>query len=238
VQNTNETKVTKVKINTEWYDDLCRLYQKTKCLELSEASSNLRNILWEQVKGIVHGRVHEFIRERKSVLLLRDRDLSQKLFQESFFIFVKAADIWDTNRKTKFITFLGDILDQEILNIIRLDKYGKDRHYKINNKLKYFTGEEQVHLYDETSKEREDVLIEIKDLMESMPFQNEIERDIIYTLVYGKAGDWGKLQKKSGLKPINFNKLRKLTVEKVKSYILDKSSTKVKDVITEIINEK
>ena len=228
----------RAKINTEWYDDLCSLYQKTKTLELTDVANALRNIFWDQVRGIVHGRVHEFVRIKKPSLLLRDRDLVQKLFQESFFIFCKACNIWDKKRKTKFLTFLGDILDQEILNIIRLDWYYKSRDRKLEGKLRDQVVDEPIPFFDEEQQEREHVLEEVKVLVENFSFGSEIERDIVRTIIYGKVGDWIRLRKKSGLGIGKFNKVRQEIIEKLKSYIKEKSSPKVRDVILEIVSEK
>ncbi len=228
----------RLKINTEWYDELCLLVQRTKTLDLEAVSSSLRNILWEQVRGIVHGRVHEFVRVRKPSLLVKDTDLAQKLFQESFFIFCKACNIWDKNRKTKFLTFLGDILDQEILNIIRLEYYHRSRSRKLEGKLKGQVIDESIPFYDEESRERDLVLEEVRTLIESYKFSSKLERDIINTIIYGKVGDWVKLRKKSGLGVAKFNKTRQLVVEKLKTYISEKSSSKTRDVILEIVSEK
>jgi hypothetical protein len=228
----------RAKINTEWYDDLCSLYQKTKALELLDVSSSLRNIFWDQVRGLVHGRVHEFVRVKKPSLLMRDRDLTQKLFQESFFIFCKACNIWDKKRKTKFLTFLGDILDQEILNIIRLDWYYKSRDRKLVGKLKEQVIDEPVSFFDEEKQEKANVLEEVKLLVENFNFESEIERDIVRTIIYGKVGDWVRLRKKSGLGIGKFNKVRQGVIKKLKIHIEEKASLKTRAVILEIVSEK
>jgi len=233
-----ERRAKRAKINTEWYDDLCSLYQKTKALELLDVSNSLRNIFWDQVRGLVHGRVHEFVRVKKPSLLMRDRDLTQKLFQESFFIFCKACNIWDKKRKTKFLTFLGDILDQEILNIIRLDWWYKSRDKKLVDKLKDQVIDEPVSFFDEEKQEKASVLEEVRSLIENFKFESEIERDIVNTIIYGKVGDWVKLRKKSGLGIGKFNKVRKAVIEKLKNHIKEKSSPKTLAVILEIIGEK
>ena len=235
----------KGKINTEWYDDLCLLYQKTRDLGLTEISIIFRDLLWDQVRGIVYSRIQEFIKHRKSALLLKDYDLSQKLFQESFFIFTKAVDKWDPNRKTKFITFIGDILDQEILNIIKLDGYAKKKHTKISSKLKDFHKGTEPEFFDETAIEKKAVLAEVEELINNFsfscypdPMKNQLDRDIVHTLIYGKLGDWGKLRKKYKMSLSDFNQFKKDSVNRIRTYILEKSSPKVKYVLSEIVNEK
>lgn len=228
----------KPKINTDWYDDLCLVYQKTKKLELNSVANSLRNVFWEQVKGIVHGRVHEFVRNKKPSLLVKDRDLIQKLFQESFFIFCKACNIWDKKRKTKFLTFLGDILDQEILNIIRLDYYYKSRDKKLEVRLREQIIDEPIQFQDEERQERESILEEVRTLLENFTFSSNIERDIVHTMIYGKTGDWTKLRKKSGLGFGKFTKTRQEVINKLKEYIENSTSQKTKAVIVDIISKK
>jgi hypothetical protein len=222
------------KPDTKWYDDLCLLYQKTRIPEL-------RNVLWDQVRGIVHGRVHQFIREKKVSILLHNQDLCQKLFQESFFIFVKAVDIWDPSRNTKFLTFLGDILNQEILNIIRLDLYYKTRDKKLEDKLKlHYPIEEQVNEsrdYDEDF-ERQEMLEEMKTLFENYPFKNQIDRDIVYTMIYGKMGDWSKLSKRLGVGLGKLYKMRLQIIEDLRNYIEAHCSTRLKCILQELLVEK
>jgi hypothetical protein len=227
----NEFLVYKDKRDTGWYDDLCDLYQRTHI-------ASLRNILWEQVRGLVHGRVHQFIREKKSTILRRDPELCQKLFQESFFIFVKAVDIWDRKRRTKFLTFLGDILNQEILNKIRLHLYHRQRDWKLEMKLKM--SEDFVpHTppFKDNAFEREEFYDEIRTLFENFSFADEIDRDIAYTMIYGKIGDWAKLQKKSGLGIGGFYRKRMELIEKLRTYITDSSTPKMKAIIEEIMSE-
>jgi hypothetical protein len=228
-------KQTKPKPNTNWYDDLILLYQKTRDLGLKSVSSELRNIGWEQMRGIVQGRVHKHIRERR---LIGDRDLVQKLFQESFFIFVKATEIWDFTRKTKFLTFLGDILDQELMNIVRLDRYHKGRDRKIESKLRSQVVSEPMTFFNEEDHEKEQVLSEVKGLLESFSFEEPSERDVAFTFIYGRSGDWMKLQKKYGLSISKFNRLRKLVISKLKNHILTNSSDKVKALLEGILKEK
>src|SRR4030043_698356 len=225
----NEFLLHKDKRDTSWYDDLCDLYQRTHL-------TPLRNILWDQVRGLVHGRVHQFIREKKSTILRRDPELCQKLFQESFFIFVKAVDIWDRRRRTKFITFLGDILNQEILNKIRLPLYHRQRDWKLEARLR--TSDDfasQTEAFKDNDFEREEFFGDVRTLFENYSFTDQLERDIAYTFVYGKIGDWTKLQKKSGLGIGVFYRKRTELKEKLKAYILDNSTPKMKAILDEII---
>lgn len=218
------------KKDTKWYDDLCDLYQRTHIHEL-------RNILWEQVKGLIHGRIHEFIRERKTYLQ-RDPELTQKLFQESFFIFCKAVDIWDRNRKTKFITFLGNkFLDQEIMNIIRLESYHRQRDQKLQHKIRDDVLQ-KPEIKDECDFEKEELLEEIKKLVENYSFDNSLERDIAFVMTYGKVGDWARLQKKSGLGIGKFYKLRLLVSKKLRDHIDINCSPQLKEVLKDFLKEK
>jgi DNA-directed RNA polymerase specialized sigma subunit len=220
----------RAKLETGWYDVLCQLYQDTKITEL-------RNILWEQVKNLVYGRVHAFIR-RKKFSVLADKELCKKIFDDSFLIFIKATEIWDKNRKTKFLTFLGDILDQEILNIIRLDRYHKSRDKKLEGKLKKQVVDEPIKFFSYRDQEKEEILGEFKELFESFSFKSKLERDIIYTMVYGKMGDWTKLRKESKMSVGKFAKIRQQISIELKEYILEKSSPRMKDVLKEILEEK
>jgi len=220
----------KAKIETAWYDDLCILYQRTKI-------PDLRNLLWEQVKNVVYARVHEFIREKKPYLR-KNKELSQKLFQESFFIFIKATDIWDKKRKTKFLTFLGDILDQEILNIIRLDNYHKARDKKIEDKLRREILDEPFSFSGEEQYEKSEVLEELRILFENFNFSSQLDRDIINTIIYGKVGDWVRLQKKSDLSAGKFNRRRREVLGELRGYIEKKGTPRVRAVIKEILNER
>ena len=227
----NEFLLHKDKRDTGWYDNLCDLYQRTHI-------DSLRNILWEQVRGLVHGRVYQFIREKKATILRRDPELCQKLFQESFFIFVKAVDIWDRKRRTKFLTFLGDMLNQEILNKIRLHLYHRTRDWKLEVKLK--ASEDFVahtEPFKDNAFEREDFYADIRTLFENFAFSDEIDRDIAYTLVYGKIGDWTKLQKKSGLGIGVFYKKRTDLIDKLRVYILENSTPKMKAILEEVLSE-
>lgn len=227
----NEFLLRKGKRDTGWYDELCELYQKTHI----EA---LRNILWEQVRGLVHGRVHQFIREKKAAILRREPELCDKLFQESFFIFVKAVDIWDRKRRTKFLTFLGDILNQEILNKIRLHLYHRQRDWKLEKKL-LASSDFVPHTepFKDNAFERDEFFYDIKALFESFSFDDEIDRDIAYTMVYGKIGDWSRLQKKSGMGIGVFYKKRTDLVKKLKVYVIENSTPKMKAIIEEIMGE-
>lgn len=222
--------MTKPKPDTKWYDSLCSLYQQTKIPEL-------RNILWEQVKLLIYQRIRKFVNEKKGIELKKNTDLLQRLNQEAFFIFTKATEVWDPARKTKFLTFLGDILDQEIMNIIRMDWYYKTRDFKICRKLMYESSVEQIPIEQEQFEKKE-FLEEIKNLLANYGFESELERDIIYTVIYGVAGDWAKLQKKSKLSVAGFSKVRKKITEKMKKYILDNCSEKQKAVLKEILGEK
>lgn len=217
------------KKDTRWYDDLLDLYQRTRITEL-------RNVLWENVKGLIYGRVHEFIRDRKTYLK-RDPEMCQKLFQESFFIFQKACDIWDINRQTKFLTFLGDILDQEIMNIIRLESYHRTRDYKLKGRIK-----EDVlqipEVRDEVDFERDELLEEVKRLMENYSFDSALERDIAFVMAYGKVGDWARLQKKSGMGIGKFYKLRLQVSKKLRDHIHTNCSTQLQAVLKDFLKEK
>gem|GEM_PF-2947313 len=225
----------RAKIDTNWYDDLALLYQKTRDLGLVQVSSSLRNIGWECMRGIVHGKVRDLIKTNR---LLQDRDLCQKLYQDSFLIYTKACDIWDYKRKTKFLTFLGDILPQELKNVVSLDRYHSKRDYKLEKRLRKQVIDEPIRFFDEIDQERNLVLEEIRELLEKFSFGSEIERDVANVLIYGRLGDWSKLQKKSGLKSGNFAKVRKGVVDKLKSHILTECSEHTKNVLKEILGEK
>lgn len=214
--------------DTSWYDDLCLLYQKTKIPEL-------RNVLWEQVKLLLYSRVRGFINEKKSAILKKDPDLCQQLYQDVFFIFQKACDIWDPSRKTKFLTFLGDIVDQEILNIIRLNLYHKSRDNKIKTKL---NAEFELPVSTTEDFEKEELLSEVKQLFENFSFNSMLERDIVYTTVYGKSGDWSRLQKKSKKSIADFFKLRTEVMEKLKKHVLDNCSPRMKEILQNVLEEK
>ena len=217
------------KRDTAWYDDLCKLYQKTKIPEL-------RNVLWEQVKLLIYGRIRDYINGKGGFNLKRDPELCQKLYQNAFFIFLKACEIWDETRKTKFLTFLGDILDQEVMNVVRLDWYHKTRDYKMGAKLKV---ENPLEIPPEQEAfEKNDFLEEIKILFENYTFNSMIEKEIVYTMVYGVSGDWSRLQRKSKLSIANFAKLRRKTVENLKNYVLDNCSEKQKTILHEMLEEK
>jgi hypothetical protein len=223
------------KINTEWYDDLVLLYQKTKGLGLKEVSSSLRNIGWENLRGFIHGKVHEHIRTKR---LQYDRDLCQKLFQESFFIFCKVIDIWDPSRKTKVMTWLGDCLPQELMNNVRLTQYHKSRDRKIASRLRNQVVDESATFDNEEDQERKSVLEEVHDLLENLTFNTDLERKIAFTMIYGRAGDWRRLQKSSGLGAGKFGKVRKQVVEKLRSYIMDNCSIRAKEILTDLVLEK
>ena len=225
----------RLKINTDWYDDLVLLYQKTKNLGLNDVSASLRNIGWDCLKGFVHGRVHEHIREKR---LMHDRDLCQLLFQESFFIFCKVIDIWDPSRKTKVMTWLGDCLPQELMNRVRLDQYHRTRDRKLERRLQDQSVDEPAHFFNEEDQERKSALEEIRNLLENAPFSSELESNVASTMIYGKVGDWSKLQRSSGLGIGKFNKVRKQVIENLRSYIMEHCSKRVKDILCEIIAAK
>jgi len=228
-----------VKRDTVWYNDLCILYQRTKALGLDKASADLRNILWDQIRSFVHGRVYDFIHEKKASILRKDPDLCSKLYQESFFVFLKACDIWDQERKTKFMTFLGDIINQEILNIIRMDLYYRTRDRKLAIKL---SNEHKVERENETTGEenfeKDELFEEVHFILENFAFGDELERDIVFTTLYGRMGDWAKLQKKSGLSLSVFYRMRAQTIQKLREHILSCCSDKMKDVLKEVLAEK
>jgi len=229
-----DKKITKVKFDTSWYDDLALLYQKTRDLGITYASTELRNLGWNQIQGIVYNRVHTYIRKRKS-LVLSDKDLVQKLFQESFFIFVKALNIWDRNRKTKFLTFLGDILNQEIMNIVRLDRYHKTRDYKIEKRIQNQKIDEPIRFFDEECIEKESVLEEVKVILNSIVFETQLERDLVNTIIFGDAKDLSKLRKSSKMSVLTFLSFKDKIKERLKQEILSKSSEKTKSIIKEIV---
>lgn len=229
-----EKKLTKVKFDTSWYDDLALLYQKTRDLGVIYASTELRNLGWDQIQGIVYNRVHSYIRKRKTSVL-SDRDLCQKLFQESFFIFVKALDIWDRNRKTKFLTFLGDILNQEIMNIVRLDRYHKTRDYKIEKRIQSQKIDEPIPFLNEESIEKEGVLEEVKVILNNIVFETQLERDLVNAIIFGDTKDLSELRKSSKMSVLTFSAYKDQVKEKLKQEILSKSSEKAKAVIQEIV---
>lgn len=218
------------KTDTKWYDDLVVLFHKT-------GIESIRNVLWDQVKGLVYGRVHDFIRQ--SSYLRYDNDLCQKLFQESFFIFVKAVDIWDVTRKTKFITFLGAMLDQEIKNIIRLEHYHKNRDKKIEVKIKDKTPPHNWILPShETNLDRNEFFEEIREIIENFPFENQTERDVVFTIIYGEMGDWSKLRKRLDIGIGKLYKIRAKAIERLRIHIKENCSEKMKTVLGEVIAEK
>ncbi|OGM08244.1 hypothetical protein A2Z67_00905 [Candidatus Woesebacteria bacterium RBG_13_36_22] len=235
----------KEKRETLWYDDLCKLYQKTRIPEL-------RNILWEQVKLLLYSRIRKFVTEKKSSILKRDPDLVMQLYQDAFFIFQKACDVWDPTRNTRFLTFLSDIIDQEVLNIIRLDIYHKVRDSKIKKRIEdemeCFNWPGQIGRATERKKifvepstctedfEKEKFFEEVRHMFENYCFENQLERDIVYTTVYGKPGEWVRLQKKSRMSIENFYKLRDATMTKLKHFILENCTKHMKDVLCEVLN--
>jgi hypothetical protein len=220
----------KEKKDTLWYDKLCILVQEVKETEPA-ASSALRNILWEQVKLLLYARVRDFINEKKSAILKRDPELCQQLYQDVFFIFQKACNIWDPARKTKFITFLGDIIDQEILNVIRLDLYHKNRDRKIFKRM----SENFEGLPDKSDVDRGKTLEEVKHLFENYSFKSELERMIIRTIMYGKKGDWLRVQRKSHMVAGNFYRLKRETINRLKTYLLENGSPYLKEYLEDII---
>ncbi len=216
--------------DTEWYDDLCKMYQRTKIPEL-------RNVLWEQVKLLVFSRVRKFITDRRGTALRRNPELCQKINQESFFIFLKACDRWDPARGTKFLTFLGDILDQEIMNIVRLDWYYKTRDVKIGNKLLIEKATES-RTQEQEEFEKAELLEEIRRLLDEYTFDSELEQDIVWTMIYGVSGDWTRLQRKHKLSIATFTKARKKVIEKLKKYFLDHCDEKQKCVLKEMLETR
>jgi len=225
----------KPKLNTDWYDDLILLYQKTKGLGLSEVSSSLRNVGWECMKGFVHGKVHEHIRMKR---LIHDRELCQKLFQESFFIFCKVIDLWNPDKNTKVLTWLGDCLPQELMNKVRLDQYHRSRDYKLEKKLRDQLVDEPLQFFSEEDQERKEVLEEVRNLLENMPWDTTLEREMANIMIYGKSGDWNKLQRSSNLGIGKFSKLRKKVIEYLRSYIMEHCSDKTREILRSIVTEK
>jgi hypothetical protein len=229
----------KKKWDTAWYDDLCMLYQKVKSFkdnpQALEAANSLRNVLWDQVKSLINSKVREYIVEKRRSQLRSDPDLCQKLYQEGFFIFQKACDIWNPDRNTKFLTFLGDILDQEILNIIRLHNYYKTREYKIKARLSQEVEDVEEH---EEDIEKQELLERVKILCESYSFGSQLERNIVFTAIYGKLGDWSKLQATSDMGIGSFYKLRDKTLKAMRAYILANCEPRLQDVLKEILEEK
>lgn len=232
-EKTNSSKK-KSRYNTEWYDDLALLYQKTRDLGVIYASTELRNLGWDQIQGIVYNRVHSYIRKRKTSVL-SDRDLCQKLFQESFFIFVKALDIWDRNRKTKFLTFLGDILNQEIMNIVRLDRYHKTRDYKIEKRIQSQKIDEPIPFLNEEGLEKESVLAEVRNILNDIVFESQLERDLVNAITFGDVKDLSELRKSAKMSVLSFSAYKDQVKEKLRQEILSKSSEKAKAVIQEIV---
>lgn len=224
----------KEKRDTQWFDDLVILYQKIKVTE-PEPASTLRNVLWEQVKLLLYSRVRDFINEKKSAILKRDPELCQQLYQDVFFIFQKACDIWDPLRKTKFITFLGDIADQEILNVIRLNLYHKTRDRKIFRRM---SDNFDDRFPDKSEVDRGKFLEEMKHLFETYSFESELERTIVRTIMYGKKGDWPRIIRKSRLGVGKFYRIKKEIIGRLKDYILKNcSSSFMKEALEEIIGE-
>jgi len=222
------------KKDTQWYDDLAVLYQKIKDTEPTAASA-LRNILWEQVKLLLYSRVRDFVNEKKSAILKRDPELVQTLYQDVFFIFQKSCDIWDPTRKTKFITFLGDIADQEILNVIRLNLYHKTRDRKIFRRM---SDNFDDRFPDKSEVDRGKFLEEMKHLFESYSFESELERTIVRTIMYGKKGDWPRIIRKSRLGVGKFYRIKKEIIGRLKDYILKNcSSSFMKEALEEMIGE-
>lgn len=223
------------KRETLWYDDLCILYKRTKAMGNKEASTALRNVLWDQVKSLINSKIREYIVEKRRSQLRSDPDLCQKLYQEGFLIFQKACDVWNPDRNTKFLTFLGDILDQEILNIIRLHHYYKTREFKIKVRL---TQELGNTIEPEEDVEKLELLERVKNLCESYSFGSELERDIIFTQIYGKLGDWSKLQARSDMGIGSFYKLRDQTLKKLRAHIIENCEPRMQEVLKQVLEEK
>lgn len=223
----------KEKLDNAWYDDLVVMYQKTKIPEL-------RNVLWEQVKLLIYSLVRRFINEKKSSILKRDSELCKKLYDDAFFIFCKCCDSYDPSKKTKFLTFLGYKVPQDIRNTISLHYYHKNRDQQIEKKVEDEMSVKESHEIHDVAEnfESEVLLDEIRILFENFSFETPLERDVIYTLMYGKSGDWKKLQKKSKLTPVEFNRFRSRVVEKLRKHIVDSCSPKMRDVLQEWLHEK
>jgi hypothetical protein len=136
------------------------------------------------------------------------------------------------------MTFLTDIIDQEILNIIRMDLYYKTRDRKLAAKVANAQEvENEINDYEEDF-EKEALLEEVRILLENFNFDDVLERDIVYTTLYGKIGDWTRLQKKSGLGIGVFYKAREKTIKKLREYIISSCSDKMKSVLKEVLAEK
>lgn len=228
----------KVKWDTSWYDTCVILYQRTKITEF-------RNILWKQVERLMFSRIKKFVANRKGTALRNNPELIHKLYNEAFFIFLKACDRWNPEgitdaagklHRTTFVTFLGDIIEQEIMNVVSLDWYYKNRDIKIARRLISERPFEQTP--DQELFEKNDLLADIKGFLENYTFENELERDVVWTMIYGIPGDWAKLQKKFKLSISAFSKVRKKTVTKLRDSVLLHCSPKQKDVLRELLEEK
>jgi hypothetical protein len=221
----------KKKKDTLWYDDFAKLYLKMRDIDINVASQ-VRNILWEQVKNLLYSRVRDIVEKRKGDIVRQDPDFAKQLYQDCFLILQKACDIWDPTRGTKFLTFLGDITDQEILNKIRLHFYHKTR----DKKIRIRTIDEFEQKYDTIEdREREEMLEEVKRLFEDYSFETKLERDIVNLVVDGREGDWKRLQRKSKMSIENFYKLRDVTLDKLKKYILDNCTITMKDALENLL---
>lgn len=244
----------KAKRETWWYDPIIEIYQKMSPKD--SRFTELRNFVWKSIEGLVVSQIKKFI-DRKGTTLRRDPELCQKLYGEAYFIFLKACEKWNPigvvdsedkkhnptgvigangTHKTTFMTFLWAIIDQELLNIVRLDWYYKNRNIKIARRL---LSEGTAELKPEQERfEYNDLLADIKEFLENYSFESDLERDIIWTMIYGIPGDWKKLQQKSKVSPAAFSKARKKTVAKLKESILGHCTPKQKDVLRELLEER
>jgi DNA-directed RNA polymerase specialized sigma subunit len=218
-------KENKKKKDTTWYNDLVKIYQDKK-VDNPVVATAIRNILWEQIKNLLYSRVRDIIDRRKGDIVRQDPEFAKQLYQDTFFILQKAVDIWDPNRGTKFLTFLGDIADQEILNKIRLHFYHKTRDKKIRDR----TAEEFVLKTTSIEEyEKDEMLDEMKRLFENYTFDTKLERDIVNLIVYGRGGAWNKLLKRSKMNIDHFYKLRDATLKKLRVYILENCNIIMRD---------
>jgi DNA-directed RNA polymerase specialized sigma subunit len=215
--------------DTKWYDDLLILYQKKKIPEL-------RNILWEQVRLLIYGRIRGFIDDWKFGLLKKDAELCAKLYQDAFFYFTKACDKWDPSFKTKFITFLGDCINQDILNNVRLYFYHLLRDKKIQQKIVDSGEDEKTESQEDF--EKNELLEEVRVIFENYVFESKLERDIAYTIIYGTQGDWNRLQRKSKMSIDDFYKYRKSLLDKLKKHLEEKCSPRMKDVLQNMMEKQ
>jgi hypothetical protein len=221
----------KKKRDTSYYDDFAKLYIKMRDIDIGIASQ-VRNILWEQIKNLLYSRVRDIIDRRKGDIIRQDPDFAKQLYQDCFLILQKACDIWDPKRGTKFLTFLGDITDQEIRNKIRLHFYHKTRDKKIRLRT---IDELEPRVTTIEEHEKEEMLEEVKRLFENYAFKSKLERDIVNLVVYGREGEWKKLQKKSKMSIENFYALRDKILKELKTYILENCTITMKDSLENLL---